>query len=160
MIFAQGKIKEVFSADFDDKKDFFDWQLSLTFRVSDIFNNDKFLKQSIKTALALTKLSEKYFISQTKTAKDTREDILTLFKDYKAGNIDFQSNLRKHYLSYLTVMAYAESVKNSDDKLPKIEEFLLTPLEEIVKDSTKENNELQTNFLQIIEYNYKNGIKN
>jgi len=128
--------------------------------VSDIFEKDKFLKQSIKIALALTKLSEKYFISQTKTAKDTREDILTLFKDYKAGNVDFQSNLRKHYLSYLTVMAYAESVKNTDDKLPKIEEFLLTPLEEIVKDNTKENNELQTNFLQIIEYNYKNGIKN
>lgn len=128
--------------------------------VSDIFNNDKFLKQSINTALALTKLSEKFFISQTKTAKDTREDILTLFKDYKAGNVDFQSNLRKHYLSYLTVMAYAESVKNSDDKLPKIEEFLLTPLEEISKDSTKENNELQNIFLQIIDHNYKNGIKN
>jgi len=128
--------------------------------VGDIFEKDKFLKQSIKTALALTKLSEKYFISQTPTAKKTREDILTLFKDYKAGNVDFQSNLRKHYLSYLTVMAYAESVKNTDDKLPKIEEFLLTPLEEIAKDNTKENNELQTNFLQIIEYNYKNGIKN
>lgn len=38
MIFAQGKIKEVFSADFAAKKDFFDGQLSLTFRVSDIFN--------------------------------------------------------------------------------------------------------------------------
>jgi len=128
--------------------------------VSDIFEKDKFLKQTIKTALALTKLSEKYFISQTPTAKKTREDILTLFKDYKAGNVDFQSNLRKHYLSYLTVMAYAESVKNSDEKIPKIEEFLLTPLEEIVKDPTKENNELQNAFLQIIDYNYKNGIKN
>jgi iron complex outermembrane receptor protein len=41
MIFAQGKIKEVFSADFAAKKDFFDGQLSLTFRVSDIFNTRK-----------------------------------------------------------------------------------------------------------------------
>ncbi len=38
IITAQGKIKEVFSSDFAAKKDFLDGRLSLTFRVSDIFN--------------------------------------------------------------------------------------------------------------------------
>jgi outer membrane receptor protein involved in Fe transport len=41
IITAQGTIKEVFSADFAAKKDFMDGQLSLTFRVSDIFNTRK-----------------------------------------------------------------------------------------------------------------------
>jgi outer membrane receptor protein involved in Fe transport len=35
---AQGKINEVFTTDFAAKKDFMDGQLSITFRVSDIFN--------------------------------------------------------------------------------------------------------------------------
>lgn len=38
---AQRKIKELFSADFAVKKDFLDGQLSVTFRVSDIFNTRK-----------------------------------------------------------------------------------------------------------------------
>jgi len=35
---AQGNINEVFTTDFAAKKDFMDGQLSLTFRVSDVFN--------------------------------------------------------------------------------------------------------------------------
>lgn len=122
--------------------------------------NDVFLKQTIKTAIDLMKVSQPFFISQTPTAKKTREDISILFKDSKKTNLDFQSNLRKSYLSFLTVSAYIKSVENSDAKLPKMEEFLLTPLEEIVKDETKENSDLQNVFLEIVEYNYKNGIKN
>ena len=38
IVTAQGNIKEVFTTDFAAKKDFMDGQLSLTFRVSDIFN--------------------------------------------------------------------------------------------------------------------------
>jgi outer membrane receptor protein involved in Fe transport len=38
IITAQGKIKEMFSADFAAKKDFMDGRLSVLFRVSDIFN--------------------------------------------------------------------------------------------------------------------------
>lgn len=41
-ITPQGKIKEQYSTDFAMKKDFMDGQLSLTFRVSDIFNTRKF----------------------------------------------------------------------------------------------------------------------
>ncbi len=38
IVTAQGKINEVFTTDFAAKKDFMDGQLSITFRVSDIFN--------------------------------------------------------------------------------------------------------------------------
>ena len=38
LVTAQGNINEVFTTDFAAKKDFMDGQLSLTFRVSDIFN--------------------------------------------------------------------------------------------------------------------------
>ena len=38
IVTAQGSIKEVFTTDFAAKKDFMDGQLSVTFRVSDIFN--------------------------------------------------------------------------------------------------------------------------
>ena len=38
IVTAQGNINEVFTTDFAAKKDFMDGQLSLTFRVSDIFN--------------------------------------------------------------------------------------------------------------------------
>ena len=38
IITAQGRIKEMFTTDFAVKKDFMDGQLSLTFRVSDVFN--------------------------------------------------------------------------------------------------------------------------
>lgn len=41
IVTAQGSIKQVFTADFAAKKDFMDGQLSLTFRVSDIFNTRK-----------------------------------------------------------------------------------------------------------------------
>lgn len=49
MIMAQSKIKEVFSADFAAKKDFLDGQLSLTFRVSDIFNTRKWDSETTGT---------------------------------------------------------------------------------------------------------------
>lgn len=42
IVTAQGRIKEVFTTDFAVKKDFMDGQLSVTFRVSDIFNSRKF----------------------------------------------------------------------------------------------------------------------
>lgn len=42
IVTAQGRIKEVFTTDFAVKKDFMDGQLSLTLRVSDIFNSRKF----------------------------------------------------------------------------------------------------------------------
>lgn len=41
IVTAQGRIKEVFTTDFAAKKDFLDGQLSVTFRVSDIFNTRK-----------------------------------------------------------------------------------------------------------------------
>ena len=41
IVTAQGRIKEVFTTDFAAKKDFLDGQLSITFRVSDIFNTRK-----------------------------------------------------------------------------------------------------------------------
>ena len=49
IITAQGKIKEVFSADFAAKKEFLDGQLSLTFRVSDIFNTREWDSQTFGT---------------------------------------------------------------------------------------------------------------
>lgn len=122
--------------------------------------NDKFLKQNIKTAIDLLNISKKYFISETDIAKETKENVTNLFKDYKQTNLDFQNNLRKQYLSFLTVSAYIESVKNTDDKLPNIEDFLLTPLQDIIEDNSKEFNDLQKSFLQIINYNNNNGIKN
>ena len=41
IVTSQGRIKEVFTTDFAAKKDFMDGQLSVTFRVSDIFNTRK-----------------------------------------------------------------------------------------------------------------------
>jgi len=41
IVTSQGRIKEVFTTDFAVKKDFMDGQLSVTFRVSDIFNTRK-----------------------------------------------------------------------------------------------------------------------
>lgn len=46
IITSQGRIKEMFSTDFAVKKDFLDGQLSLTFRVSDIFNTRKYDSQT------------------------------------------------------------------------------------------------------------------
>lgn len=46
IVTSQGKIKETFSTDVALKKDFMDGQLSLTFRVSDIFNTRKFDSQT------------------------------------------------------------------------------------------------------------------
>ncbi len=46
IITSQGRIKEMFSTDFAVKKDFLNGQLSLTFRVSDIFNTRKFDSQT------------------------------------------------------------------------------------------------------------------
>lgn len=46
IITSQGKIKEVFSTDVALKKDFMDGQLSLNFRVSDVFNTRKFDSQT------------------------------------------------------------------------------------------------------------------
>ncbi len=47
MVMAQSKMKEQFSADFGLRKDFLDNQLSLTFRVSDIFNTRKWESETL-----------------------------------------------------------------------------------------------------------------
>lgn len=49
IVTVQGKIKEMFSTDFAVKKDFMDGQLSLTFRVSDIFNTRKMNSETFGT---------------------------------------------------------------------------------------------------------------
>lgn len=49
IVTVQGKIKEMFSTDFAVKKDFMDGQLSVTFRVSDIFNTRKMNSETFGT---------------------------------------------------------------------------------------------------------------
>ena len=49
IVTAQGKIKEVFTTDLAVKKDFLDGQLSVTFRVSDIFNTRKMDSETFGT---------------------------------------------------------------------------------------------------------------
>lgn len=121
--------------------------------------NDKFLKQSIVTAIDLMKISKLFFVSQTSLAKSIRDNVFSLFKPYKVGKTDFVNNFRKNFLSYATVTAYMNSVKNDDDlKLPHIKDFLLAPLNEVAEG--KEYNDLQSTFLQILSYNRENKINN
>ncbi len=49
IVTIQGKIQEMFSTDFAVKKDFMDGQLSVTFRVSDIFNTRKMNSDTFDT---------------------------------------------------------------------------------------------------------------
>lgn len=121
--------------------------------------NDKFLKQSIITAIDLMKVSKSFFVSQTSLAKSIRDNVSSLFKPFKASKTTFKNNFRKNFLSYLTVTAYINSVKNDEDlKIPHIKDFLLTPLDEVAEG--KEYNELQSKYFQILSYNRENGIKN
>ena len=121
--------------------------------------NDKFLKQSIITAIDLMKISKLFFISQTSLAKSIKDSVFSLFKPYKVNKTDFKNNFRKNFLSYITVTAYINSVKNDNDlKLPHIKDFLLTPLDEV--NEGKEYNDLQSAFLQILAYNRENKITN
>lgn len=121
--------------------------------------NDKFLKQSIITAIDLMKVSKSFFVSQTSLAKSIRDNVSSLFKPFKASKTTFKNNFRKNFLSYLTVTAYINSVKNDEDlKIPHIKDFLLTPLDEVAEG--KEYNKLQSNYFQILSYNRENGIKN
>lgn len=121
--------------------------------------NDKFLKQSIITAIDLMKVSKSFFVSQTSLAKSIRDNVSSLFKPFKASKTTFKNNFRKNFLSYLTVTAYINSVKNDEDlKIPHIKDFLLTPLDEVAEG--KEYNNLQSKYFQILSYNRENGIKN
>jgi len=121
--------------------------------------NDKFLKQSIITAIDLMKVSKSFFVSQTSLAKSIRDNVSSLFKPFKASKTTFKNNFRKNFLSYLTVTAYINSVKNDEDlKIPHIKDFLLTPLDEVAEG--KEYNKLQSKYFQILSYNRENGIKN
>lgn len=121
--------------------------------------NDKFLRQSIITAIDLMKVSKSFFVSQTSLAKSIRDNVSSLFKPFKASKTTFKNNFRKNFLSYLTVTAYINSVKNNEDlKIPHIKDFLLTPLDEVAEG--KEYNNLQSKYFQILSYNRENGIKN
>lgn len=145
-----------------DQKFYKNWK-NVTSKVDGIDRilNDKFLKQSIITAIDLMKVSKLFFISQTSLAKNIRDNISSLFKDNKTAKTDFKNNFRKNFLSYLTATAYRHSVRNDEDlKLPHIKDFLLTPLAEITDEDNKEYNELQSKFLQIVFHNKENGINN
>jgi hypothetical protein len=73
---SQGKIKEMFSTDFAVKKDFMDGRLSLTFRVSDIFNTRKFDSQTF---------GENFLISSTRKM-ESRVAYLGISYRLSAGN--------------------------------------------------------------------------